>query len=91
MLPIAIDAARVRIVLVGNGDAARRRLALLDEAGAMRVQVFADAPGGDLAAAAGDRLRRRLPAAGEIADAQLAFLAAVVEPALSRLRHIANS
>ena len=33
MLPITIHAARVRIALVGNGEAARRRLAVLDCAG----------------------------------------------------------
>ena len=39
MLPITIHAARVRIALVGNGEAARRRLAVLDCAGAKRVDV----------------------------------------------------
>lgn len=91
MLPVTIDVARVRIVLVGNGAAARRRLRLLDDAGALRVVVFADDPSEDLAAAAGDRLRRRLPAAREIAEAQLVFLAAIGEPVAARLRHIADS
>jgi precorrin-2 dehydrogenase/sirohydrochlorin ferrochelatase len=90
MLPITVDAARVRIVLVGNGEAARRRLVLLDHAGARRVAVYADAPARELAAAAGDRLHRRLPTAEEIAGAQLVFLAAVGEPAASRLRHVAD-
>jgi siroheme synthase-like protein len=91
MLPITIDAARVRIALIGNGEAARRRLALLDDAGATRVEVYAEAPLAALAAAAGERLRRRLPTAEEIARAQLVFLARLGEPAASQLRHIADS
>jgi precorrin-2 dehydrogenase / sirohydrochlorin ferrochelatase len=91
MLPITIDAARVRIALVGNGEAARRRLAVLDCAGAKCVNVYADAPEPDLAAAAGDRLRRRLPSGKELARAQLVFLAQVGEPGASQLRHIADS
>lgn len=75
MLPITVDAARVRIALVGNGEAARRRLGLLDDAGAMRVAVYADAPEPDLALASGERLR--LPMAEEIARNQLMFLARV--------------
>jgi len=90
MLPITVDAARVRIGLVGNGEAAHRRLALLDDAGATRVRVYAEAPEPGLAVAAGDRLRRRLPTAKEIAEAQFVFLAAVGEPVASRLRHIAD-
>jgi precorrin-2 dehydrogenase / sirohydrochlorin ferrochelatase len=91
MLPITIDAARVRIVLVGGGEAARRRLQLLDAAGATRVVVYADKPAPDLAAAAGGRLRRRLPTAEEIARAQLVFLASVAEPAAARLRRVADA
>ena len=91
MLPITIDAARVRIALVGNGEAARRRLAVLDRAGASHVDVYADAAEPDLAAAAGDRLRRRLPSGEELARAQLVFLAQVGEPGTSQLRRIADS
>ncbi|HTT80251.1 MAG TPA: bifunctional precorrin-2 dehydrogenase/sirohydrochlorin ferrochelatase [Stellaceae bacterium] len=90
MLPITIDAARVQIALVGNGEAARRRLALLDEAGARHVAVYAEAASPELVEAAGGRLRSRLPIAEEIAGVQLVFLAAVGEPALCRLRQIAN-
>jgi precorrin-2 dehydrogenase / sirohydrochlorin ferrochelatase len=90
MLPITVDVARMRIALVGNGEAARRRLALLDGAGARRIDVYADAPEPELAAAAGDRLRRHMPSADEIACARLVFLAQVDEPAASRLRHMAD-
>jgi precorrin-2 dehydrogenase / sirohydrochlorin ferrochelatase len=90
MLPITVDVARVRVVLVGNGDAARRRLALLDRAGAQRLEVYSSGPSPELASAAGVRLRRRLPRDDEIARAQLLFLAAVGEEGASRLRQIAD-
>jgi precorrin-2 dehydrogenase / sirohydrochlorin ferrochelatase len=91
MLPITVDVARVRVVLVGDGDAARRRLARLEGAGARRLEIYAAAPSPDLATAAGARLRRRLPQAEEIARAQLVFLAGVDEPAASQLRQVALS
>ena len=89
MLPITVDAARVRVILVGDGEAAQRRLALLDDAGARRLAVYAACPSPDLVAAAGARLRRRLPQAEEIARAQLVFLAGLGEPATAQLRQIA--
>ncbi len=91
MLPITIDVTRVRVTLVGEGEAAHRRLALLDGAGARRLEVYAPVPSPDLAAAAGMRLRRRLPQAEEIARAHLMFLAGVDERAASRLEQIALS
>jgi precorrin-2 dehydrogenase/sirohydrochlorin ferrochelatase len=86
MLPISLDLAHIRVMLVGEGAAARRRLALLDEAGAVALEVYAPAADPELAAAAGARLRRRLPAATEVARAQLVFvsgLGAVAAAAIS--------
>ena len=80
MLPIALDLGRLPVVLVGRGAAACRRLALLDRAGARRVRVFADCPEPDLARAAGDRLRRRLPARIELADAALVLVCDLPRP-----------
>jgi precorrin-2 dehydrogenase/sirohydrochlorin ferrochelatase len=91
MLPINLDLARVRVVLVGDGAAACRRLALLDRAGAADLEVYAPDPAPELAAAAGRRLRRRLPESREIARAQLVFVAGVPEAAADRLRRVATS
>jgi precorrin-2 dehydrogenase / sirohydrochlorin ferrochelatase len=91
MLPITVDVARLRIVLVGNGDAAHRRLDLLDRAGARCLEVYATAPVPGLAAAAGVRLRRRLPRIEEVSRARLLFLAGVGDAVASRLRQIADS
>jgi precorrin-2 dehydrogenase/sirohydrochlorin ferrochelatase len=75
MLPLSLDLSRLRLVLVGNGDAAVNRLRRLEDAGAMEIAVFADAPSAALAAAAGARLRRRVPALEDLIGAQLVFLA----------------
>jgi precorrin-2 dehydrogenase/sirohydrochlorin ferrochelatase len=69
MLPIALDLARLRVILVGRGAATCRRLALLDQAGAHRLAVFSDRPDPALTAAAGARIRRGLPSGGDLAAA----------------------
>lgn len=74
MLPLALDLARLKILLIGDGDAAERRLRLLDEAGAADLTVFAETPSDALALAAGNRLVRRLPITAELAMARLVFL-----------------
>jgi precorrin-2 dehydrogenase / sirohydrochlorin ferrochelatase len=71
MLPIALDVGRLPVALVGRGAAACRRLSLLDQAGARRVVVFSDRPEAALIAAAGDRLRRRLPEHADLAATAL--------------------
>ena len=44
MLPITVDVRRVRVLLVGDGEAACRRLERLDEAGAASLEVYAADP-----------------------------------------------
>ena len=75
MLPMVLDVARLRLILVGNGAAAERRLTLLDEAGAADLTVYADDPTPALAHAAAGRLVRRLPSAQELAAARVVFVA----------------
>jgi len=74
MLPLVLDLARLRLVLVGNDERAERRLALLDAAGAADLTVYAEAPSPALALAAGARLVRRLPATAELAAARIVFI-----------------
>lgn len=75
MLPIFLDVSRLNLVLAGNGRAALRRMQLLEEAGAQRITVFAPTPAPELVEAAGSRLRRRWPNAGDLERAQLVFIA----------------
>ena len=74
MLPLVLDVTRLKLALIGNGAAAERRLALIDEAGATDVSVYATAPSPALARRAGERLIRRLPEPGELAVARVAFI-----------------
>ena len=91
MLPISVDLSQLRVVLVGDGAAARRRLALLDEAGASSLEIYAPSPKPALALSAGARLQRRLPLPAEIARAQLVFVAGVADPAASEIRVAAQA
>jgi len=75
MLPLVLDLARLRLALIGEGDAVLRRLRLLDEAGARDLTVYSAQPSPALQALAGKRLTRRLPSDADLAPAQLVFLA----------------
>jgi precorrin-2 dehydrogenase/sirohydrochlorin ferrochelatase len=75
MLAITVDVAQMKLALVGNGSAAERRLAWLDEAGAGNLTVYADLPSAALARAAGHRLVRGLPGGAELAQTRIVFIA----------------
>jgi precorrin-2 dehydrogenase len=91
MLPISVDLPQLRVLLVGDGAAARRRLALLEEAGADALEIYAPMPEPTLVALAGARLRRRLPRSSEIARAQLVFVAGVAVPIAAEIRRVARA
>ncbi|MGO8914776.1 MAG: bifunctional precorrin-2 dehydrogenase/sirohydrochlorin ferrochelatase [Stellaceae bacterium] len=74
MLPLVLDLGRLKLILIGDGAAAARRLGLLDAAGAVDLTVYAEAPSAALARAAGSRLVQRLPTAPEMATARLVFI-----------------
>jgi precorrin-2 dehydrogenase len=74
MLPLVLDVTRVKLALIGNGSAAERRLALIDEAGASDVSVYAATPSPALARRAGERLIRRAPQPDELAAARIVFI-----------------
>ncbi len=91
MLPISVDLAQIRVLLVGDGVAVRRRLALLDEAGAAALEIYAPTAEPALAEMAGARLRRRLPEPAEVARAQLVFVAGLAEPAAGDICRVAKA
>jgi precorrin-2 dehydrogenase / sirohydrochlorin ferrochelatase len=74
MLPLVLDVGRLKLLLIGDGRAAERRLSLLDAAGAADLTVYGEAPSAALALAAGSRLVRRLPTTREMAAARLVFI-----------------
>jgi precorrin-2 dehydrogenase/sirohydrochlorin ferrochelatase len=91
MLPLFIDVSRLRLVLVGNGAAALRRLRLLEEAGASRIEIFSPAPSPALERVAGARLARRLPSPADLAQAQLVFLADLSRPVRAALARVTRA
>jgi precorrin-2 dehydrogenase / sirohydrochlorin ferrochelatase len=90
MLPLNLDLARLRLALIGNGAAAARRLAWLDEAGAAALVVFAAEPSADLARAARERLERRWPSRADLAGMHLVFVADPDEPQRDALAECAR-
>ncbi len=90
MLPITVDLTHAHVILVGDGQAACRRIERLDDAGATSLEVYGANPTPTLVEAAGRRLRRRLPRASEIARARLVFLADVADPASAEILRMAR-
>jgi precorrin-2 dehydrogenase len=74
MLPLVLDVTRLKLALIGNGSAAERRLALIDDAGATDIAVYATSPSPALTRRAGARLVRRLPSPDELAAARVLFI-----------------
>ncbi len=74
MLPLSLDLTQLHLALIGDGAAAARRLAWLDEAGAASVIVFSAEPSAELAHLADARLTPRWPEGGELAGIHLVFI-----------------
>lgn len=91
MFPVLLDLAQVRVALVGNGEAALRRLRLLDEDGARHLTVYSDEPLPELAACAGERLHHAMPGAGELAGVHIVFAADLDDSSFARLSATANA
>jgi precorrin-2 dehydrogenase len=91
MLPLSLDPARLRFVLIGTGAPCLRRLHWLEDAGAATLTVYAAAASAALLGAAGARLRSHWPTAEELRGAQLVFIADVPEPERSRLAATARA
>jgi precorrin-2 dehydrogenase / sirohydrochlorin ferrochelatase len=91
MLPLVVDLAGLRVLLIGDGAAALRRLELLDEAGARDLAVYAERPAPALARRAGNRLRRRRPTSAKLAPARLVFISDRGAPATPGLAATARA
>lgn len=76
MLPIMLDLSSGPVLLVGSGEAALRRLRLLEEAGAVDIRVYTAGDAlPDLKEAAGNRVRIGLPDVEAIRGAKVLFVA----------------
>ncbi len=89
MLPLALDVASWPVILAGGGEAAGKRLTLLDEAGTAELRVFSPDPA--LIVRAAGRSVPRLPTADEIAGARILFVAGVPDEEAAGLAAIARA
>jgi precorrin-2 dehydrogenase/sirohydrochlorin ferrochelatase len=90
MYPVVFDPKSLRVALVGDGDAALRRLQGLDGAGAERVALFSPSPSHQLREAAGARLTERLPVADDLAGVQLVLVAGLADEVSGALADLAR-
>ncbi|HUD50640.1 precorrin-2 dehydrogenase/sirohydrochlorin ferrochelatase family protein, partial [Parvibaculum sp.] len=90
MLPIVLDAGTLRIVLVGEGGAALKRLEFLDAAGAAHLEVYSKAPEAAFAARAGNRLRGARPSREALEAAQVVLIAGLPQDEASGLAEAAR-
>ncbi|MDQ2101222.1 precorrin-2 dehydrogenase/sirohydrochlorin ferrochelatase family protein [Azospirillum isscasi] len=84
VIPVALDPAHVRIVLVGQGPLAKRRLLQLVDGGASPA-VYSPEPDVELAALAGDHLRRTLPSPVELDGVHALFIVGIPDEAAETL------
>ncbi len=77
MLPIVLDVSQLTIAIVGSGPQARRRLQMVDAAGAEFVRVYAENAEADMVALAGDRLIEAWPTQDDLAACHVVYIANV--------------
>jgi precorrin-2 dehydrogenase/sirohydrochlorin ferrochelatase len=80
MLPVILDVTHLTLAIVGSGPQARRRLQMVDAAGAAFVRVYAPEPEAEMLALAGDRLIEAWPSEEEIAACHVIYVANVEDP-----------
>ena len=77
MLPIILDVTDMTIAIIGSGAQARRRLQMVDAAGAKFVLVYAADAEAEMRELAGDRLIESWPSEADIARCQVIYVANV--------------
>ena len=75
MFPVMLDLGSLKTVLVGEGEVAEKRLALLDAAGAAHLEVYSGAPTPVLVKQAGKRLKGARPTGEAFRGARVVFIA----------------
>ena len=75
MLPIVLDVRELTIAIIGSGPHARRRLEMVDAAGADFVRVYAEDAAEEMCVLAGDRLIESWPSQNELASCHIVYIA----------------
>lgn len=90
MFPLILDMQSAAVAVVGNSEAAARRVNLLDAAGTGQLSVFAPEPGPEIIKVSGPRLKRRFPTDAEIAKLTVLFTADLPDPVADDLARVAR-
>lgn len=94
MLPIILDVQGLNLALIvgaeEDGQQSKRRLAMLDTAGAGSVKIFAPEADKELVQAAGDRLQKHYPTAEDLAAIQIVYIADMDEATAAPLVALAK-
>jgi precorrin-2 dehydrogenase/sirohydrochlorin ferrochelatase len=90
-VPLALDLARLPVILAGAGRPLEKRLGLLDAERAPELAIYAIGAEPALVAAAGARLVARLPTEAEIAACRVLFVAGLPRDASANLAAIART
>ena len=77
MLPVILDVTDMTIAIIGSGAQARRRLQMVDAAGAEFVLVYAEDAEAEMRELAGDRLIENWPSEADIARCHVIYVASV--------------
>ncbi len=77
MLPIILDVTNLTLAIIGSGPQARRRLQMVDAAGAVFVRVYAEQAEPEMVELAGDRLIESWPSDADIAACHIVYVANV--------------
>jgi precorrin-2 dehydrogenase/sirohydrochlorin ferrochelatase len=91
LVPVVLDAARVKIAVVGGGNEALSRLRLLRAHGAEAEAVYAPEASPALAREAGTALVHRLPSREEIAAMDVLFIGDLDESLAAQLAESARA
>jgi precorrin-2 dehydrogenase/sirohydrochlorin ferrochelatase len=92
MFPIMLDLASLKVVLVGEGEAALRRLALLDASGgASGLAVYSASPSAEFRERAGKRLKGETPSDEALRAAQVVFVAGLDEAETARIARLVRA
>lgn len=75
MIPVMVDPEAVRVVVVGGGDAAVRRVSQLASAGVRDLAVFSPSPDQAMTEMLGIGLRKTLPGPEDFHGVSLAYVA----------------
>lgn len=91
MFPVLLDLASLKVVLVGEGEAAEKRLQALDSAGVASLDIYSSSLSEAFRELAGARLKGARPEEAALQQAHIVFLAGLGDQESTALAGIARA